>query len=469
MGATLIPRRTELPVPVPTGQGIFERGDRTFIQTPVQRIRPQQSEIEEYAFSKAVKQGAPNENIVWFKGSYVEADRANSNGAQWTARELTVKSLTPMLMPVTVMHDPRTAVGTIADTKLYTPEKDGVDRVKIDTVLALWAHRFPEAAREAEVNAEQGSLMQSMECYSPWYECSECGELFHKLPDGAERAMWCDHLKASKIPDDSMRAAAGDQTPNASRILGDVCFTGTGLIFGTRGAKGAYSEAHLQSWEDEVASFHSAAHFATETATATRSATDMGLVQIEQSELDLLRQERNTARDEAATAKQEAETAKQEKAEADSALEAAEAAKTKAETEKDEAVAAKTTLEEKAAQTTLKETRWDKLGEGFVAKLGDHTKAKLQTQAGELSDDDWESRLVEVEELTSVKRDADKEGATPPPPAADEAAAGQVFSLDEIASAHGITGGSGGADGVPTDAKRSQVVGSLAAAFKPSK
>jgi hypothetical protein len=33
-----------------------------------------------------------------------------------------------MLMPVTVMHDPRTAVGTIADVKLLTPEKDGVPR-----------------------------------------------------------------------------------------------------------------------------------------------------------------------------------------------------------------------------------------------------------------------------------------------------------------------------------------------------
>jgi hypothetical protein len=273
MGATLIPRRTELPVPVPTGQGIFERGDRTFIQTPVQRIRPQQSEIEEYAFSKAVKQNAPNENIMWFKGSYVEADRANSNGAQWTAKELSVKSLTPMLMPVTVMHDPRTAVGTIADTKLYTPEKDGVDRVKIDTVLALWAHRFPEAAREAEVNAEQGSLMQSMECYSPWYECSECGELFHKLPDGAERAMWCDHLKASKIPDDSMRAVGRGSNSKRKSYIRRCLLHGHRLIFGTRGAKGAYSEAHLGvlPGRGRLPPHGARGNFATELHHATRS------------------------------------------------------------------------------------------------------------------------------------------------------------------------------------------------------
>ena len=171
-----------LQVPVPTSQGFFEDGDHLYLQTPVQKITPTDAEIAEYAFSKAVKQNAPNENIMWFKGSYVEADEANANGAQWTAKELSVKSLTPMLMPVTVMHDPRTAVGTIADAKHLTPVTDGVARVKIDTVLALWAHRFPDAAREAEVNAERGSLMQSMECYSPWYECSECGERFHKLP-----------------------------------------------------------------------------------------------------------------------------------------------------------------------------------------------------------------------------------------------------------------------------------------------
>jgi hypothetical protein len=41
----------------------------------------------------------------------------------WTAGELAIKGLTPMLMPVTVMHDPRTAVGAIADLALRTPEK----------------------------------------------------------------------------------------------------------------------------------------------------------------------------------------------------------------------------------------------------------------------------------------------------------------------------------------------------------
>jgi hypothetical protein len=177
-----------LVIPETVERGLFERGDHIYIAAPVQLWTPNDEQIEELAFAKQVKAQSPNENIVWFKGSYVEADNPNGNGAMWQAGELGVKSVTPRLMPVTVMHDPRTAVGVIADTTLLTPEKDKVPRARIDTILALWGHRFPEAVAEAVANARQGTLMQSMECFSPWYECSECGATFTKLPGGAEQA-----------------------------------------------------------------------------------------------------------------------------------------------------------------------------------------------------------------------------------------------------------------------------------------
>jgi hypothetical protein len=458
-------------------QGIIERGDHVYLQTPVQIFRPTGDQIEEYAFSKQVKTNAPNENLVWFKGQYVEADNPNGNGAQWRSEELGIKSLTPMLMPVTVMHDPRTAVGTIADVKLVTPEKDGVPRARIDTVLALWGHRFPEAVHEAEANAEAGTLMQSMECYSPWYECSECGQAFHKLPGGAEEAQWCDHLIASNPSAgygdrtaSPHAAGEGAQSPNASRILGDVCFTGTGLIFGTRGAKGAYDEAHLENFAEVLASHHRNVHTATASET-TRSAP-VGLVQIEQSELDLLRQERDTARSELAeekTARQAAETA----------TEAAEAAKVAAETERDTAKAEATAANENVAKAALKDKRMGALGEGFRAKLDamPTVKARLDSQASDMSDEDWEARVTELEEATSTKRDAAKDGddgdgdgagngATPP---AGDAAAGQTFGREELARLN--LGGNGGPPATPgsepNPVERSQVVSSLAGAFKP--
>jgi hypothetical protein len=429
-------------------QEIFERGDHVYLTTPVQVFRPSDDQIEEYAFSKALKTQAPNDNLVWFKGQYVEADNANGNGAMWKAQELAIKSLTPMLMPVTVMHDPRTAVGTIADVKMLTPEADGVPRARIETVLALWGHRFPEAVQEAEVNAARGTLMQSMECFSPWYECSSCGQVFHKLPRGAEQAQWCDHLKASNPSAGYMDLGSQGQSSNASRILGDVTFTGTGLIFGTRGARGAYSEAFLQNFEDEVANHHHTVH--TSTATTSEEQNPMGLVQIEQSELDTLRKERDDARAEKA-----AEQTKRE--EAERAVEATEAAKLAAEEAKAAAEAKVTELEEQANKVALKDGRVKELGPGFVAKLGDFTKGRLMEQAGQLSDDDWENRLKELEEVTAVKRDADKDGD----PNGD--AQGDTFGREELARL-----GSGAGDpakGPSRDEQRS-VIGSLAGAFK---
>lgn len=383
-------------------QQTFERGDRVYLVAPVQLFTPTPSQIEEYAFASQVRKTAPNENIIWFRGQYVEADNPNANGAMWRADELAIKSLTPMLMPVTVMHDPRTAVGTIADVKLLTPAADGVPRARLDTVLALWGHRFPEAVQEAQVNAAAGTLMQSMEAYSPWYECSECGSIYHKLPHGAEQAQWCEHLKAAN-PSAGYVDLGRAQSSNVSRILGDVCFTGTGLIFGTRGARGAYTEAHLESFQDELANFHQTVH--TSTSPPSRSVR-MGLVQIEDTELAALRKERDDAKAEAV----KVPTLVQEKSDAERAAEQAEAAKVAAEAERDQAKAQLQAATEAAAKAELKEKRWTGLGDQFVAKLGDFTKGRLQEQAGALSEEEWDNRLKELEEVTAVKRDAKKEG-----------------------------------------------------------
>lgn len=447
-----------VPMPYSPPQQTFERGDRIYLVAPVQKFTPSEQQMEEFAFSTQVKKNAPNENIVWFRGQYVEADNPNANGAMWRADELAIKSLTPMLMPVTVMHDPRTAVGTIADVKMLTPDVDGVPRARIDTVLALWGHRFPEAVREAEVNAEQGTLMQSMECYSPWYECSVCGSIYHKLPHGLEQAQWCAHLKKSN-PSAGYVDLGEDQTANASRILGDVCFTGTGLIYGTRGARGAYSEAHLEGFQDELAAHHTQVHTSTATTAIPRSAPSMGqLVQIDSDELANLRKERDDAKADAAKVTQE-------KIAAETAAEQAEAAKVAAETAKATADAALQAANETAAKAELKEKRWGSLGGEFVAKLGDFTKGRLQEQAQSMTDAEWEDRLKELEETTAVKRDAtkapdttDTAGRTLMDPALPP-----DFKPEEIAAASGGVTHTAPAV-VPRD-EQSQVIGSIGKLF----
>lgn len=439
-------------MPVKTKSTVFERGDRIYIVSPVSPFDPSEGEIEEFAFAAEMRQQAPNPSIKWLRGQYVEADTPNKNGQVWTSGEIAIKSVTPNFMPVTVMHDPRTAVGLIADTRLLTPAADKVPKARLDNTLAIWAHRFQDVAEEIDANYEQGSLMQSMECVSPYYSCAECGQTFQKLPQGAERANWCSHLTE----------AAGF----GARILGNVVFTGTGLIFGTRGKEGANPNSHLEVFQEEVAEFHERAH--KETSRTGRKETrrrksSMDKLEISPEEYASL-SKRPTV-EEFAAEKKRADDAEAEKAEADKKVEAAEIAQKKAEDEKAEADKKVTAAEEEKAESTLREERFGKLGAGFIAKLGETAKANLRKDAGKLEEEAWDNRVKEIEELAGVKRDAKGDGNTPAdplatPPATNGNGSSDEFSMEELASsAAGDSSGSGGSTQPSVNQRRSVAAG----------
>lgn len=415
----------------------FERGDKLYIVSTLAPFGPAKEEIEEYAFSKELLAYAPNENLMWLKGPYAEGDRPNANNQMWLSEELALKHLTPRLMPVTVMHDPRTAVGLIADARLLTPENSDVPRPRIETSLAIWKHRFPDIAEESLVNYEQGTLMQSMECVAPHYSCSECGKTYPKLPGGAEEEFWCGHLSGQ-----------GGEGPTAARILGNVVFTGTGLIFGTRGSRGAYDEANLDVFHDEVAEFHAEAHRETRSS-KPRSKTSMDNIEISKSEYAEL-QKRPSADDLVAAVKR-AETAEATAAQATKDLEAAEAAKVAAETAKAEADTKLQEATEAANAARLSEDRLAKLGKGFKAKLGEKTTENLTEDSKSMSDEKWAARLEELSETVGVKHDED---ATPEDQGAEE-----EFNAEEIASA-GV-GSEASAEQEPSSQARSSVFGGL--------
>jgi len=433
---------------------VFERGDHVYLTTPLLLVQPDAQRIEEFAFASAVKSKAPNENLGWLEGRYVEANRANLNGAMWLSDELALKSLTPMLCPVTVMHDPRTAVGCIADCKLI----DGTDSSRIDTVLAVWKHRFPEVWEEAADNIDRGELMQSMETYAPWYSCADCEQSYVKLPNGAEKASWCEHLR-------------GDGSSPGRRILRDICFTGTGLIFGSRGGRGAYTEANLGHFHDEIAEAHDKSHHDSTYRPTQRSASHMALVQIEDTELARLKSERDTAQ-------AKVEALQTEGRELTGKVEKAEAEKVAADTAKATAEAKIVTLETAAQAVSLKDKRLSTLGAGFLAKLGETSKANLNELAGTASDEAWDKALVEREEYASgavpgsVKRDYVGDGKAPvttdTAAAAAAAAAGNPsFADEEVASfMRSVVGAGGGVavpDGASSAAKIARALGRKAA------
>jgi len=415
---------------------VFERGDKIYFVAPVSPFTPGDADIEKFAFAEELKKGVPNPNFLWLKGNYVEADNANSNGDEWTAEELSIKSLTPMYCPVTVMHDPRTAVGLIADTRLLTPEADKVPRARIETTLAIWAHRFRDIAEEIAHNYEQGMLMQSMECMAPYYACKTCGQNFHTLPDQAERKNWCSHLAES---------------PNAGRILGGVTFTGTGLIFGSRGAKGAYSDANLEVFQEEVVAAHQETHRESGKRKHRRR-TSMGDLDISREEYAEL-QKRPTPEAFAAE-KKRADDAEAAKVAADKAVEEAETAQKKAETEKAEADKKVKDFEEKERQTKLAGDRLGKLGKGFKGAMGEKTAERVKADAATMSDEDWTERVAELEETLGKKAD---DGTEPGESTAGE----ETFTPEEITASHTGSGTSGAASGEPTEEARSAVMGNL--------
>jgi predicted RNase H-like nuclease (RuvC/YqgF family) len=112
---------------------------------------------------------------------------------------------------------------------------------------------------------------------------------------------------------------------------------------------------------------------------------------------------------------------------------------------------------EVARQDELAKTRLDALGEGFTEKLGEKTKARLQEQARTMQDEEWDARLDELEEITNVKRDADKDGESG---GDGDGNGGQEFSKKEIASFQGKGGKPD--EGEVSPAARRSVIGSLA-------
>lgn len=378
---------------------VFERNDHLYLVGAVAPITFSDEQIEELAFSKELRGDAPNENLLWLRGQYVEGDRSNRNGQTWTADELAIKSLTPRLMPVTVMHDPRTAVGLIADTKLLTPDANKVPRSRIDTVLAIWSHRFPEIAEEIAQNYEQGTLMQSMECKSSHYECVDCGKGYVKLPRNAERANWCTHLKG---------AAENGQAPR--RLLRDVNFTGTGLIFGSRrGATGALDTAHLEVAAEEIAEFHERAKQPDKRVTRRRSSVDE--ITIKRSEYDELKAQAAKA-DELSQKVAGLEEAASKTPGLEKQVEELEIKSKKYKDERNDERSKREKLEETARQAEFAGERLGKLGSDFTSKLPESVNTKLTEQARTLSDDDWTARLEELASLVGVKPDAGEAGKT---------------------------------------------------------
>jgi len=380
---------------------VQHQNGRLYLNSPLRVFEPSEDEISSFQFAHSAMQTAPNEKILWLQGEYVDGDVPNRNGQMWTSDEVSIKSVTARLMPVTLMHDMRTAVGVIADTRLATGEQsDGKPSgARLSTVLAIWAHRFPEAAQEILHNNNMGTLMQSQECDSPSYECSSCNQVFVKPVDESSH---CDHLKSGE----------------ASRTLRDVTFTGTGLIFGSRGAEGANPNAQLDMVMAEVARWSDAKNGVEKQKQET---SNVETIEIKRSEYDELKA--RPTREDFDAMKDKATEAEASRDEAVKAHEAAEVAKKAAEDAKAEADKELASLKTEAEADEMAKERMEAVDAELAGALPESIKGRLEKQARSMSDDEWSERITELSELVKVEPKS-KEG-------------GQTFTSEEISKFNG--------------------------------
>lgn len=367
----------------------IEHGGRHYLTGSLQAIdAPSDAELASWGVADALKQHAPNDKLIWLRGHYA-SEGANRNGQHFTADELSIKSVTSRLMPVTVMHRPRDVVGVIADSRLVVPTDEAAAEgsvTSVETVIAIWAHRFPEVAEEIDENLAAGSLMQSIEADAPAYDCSECATRFVKPVDPASH---CEHLTNG----------------SGHRTLVDVTFTGTGLIYGSRGAQGADPRAYLAEvaeWADARAGKNKSDD---DKESAMKVEIDKdeyeALVATKAAHAELLRRvdvadaDKKAAEDKAKEAETQATEAEVKAQEATEAKDAAEGELAK--------------LKEERAADELAADRLSKLPAEIAKKLPEATAVRLAKKARSLDEDDWTAEVAEIAELLGVK--ADGEGA----------------------------------------------------------
>lgn len=124
----------------------------------------------------AYEKAAGNEALMHMTGKFVEAGKANVNGAYWDHGDLDYGELTPIHAPVNFLHRHRHIVGTFTDSKLLTPTAEaaangGSQRPFLGVNAVVWKEFFPYESRMIEMASNSRSLFWSMECQSRTVRC----------------------------------------------------------------------------------------------------------------------------------------------------------------------------------------------------------------------------------------------------------------------------------------------------------
>lgn len=157
------------------------------------------------------EKAAGNPALMHLTGRFVEAEKANVNGAFWSTADLDYGEKTPIHAPVNYLHRSRHVIGAFTDSKLIRPPLATAEQAAnggrpfLAVNAVLWREFFPYEARIVEMASDKRKLFWSMECQSRTIRCETssdgalqgCGNEypFKQVMSAATNNTVCTHLR----------------------------------------------------------------------------------------------------------------------------------------------------------------------------------------------------------------------------------------------------------------------------------
>lgn len=171
---------------------VTEGNDRITLSAPVTELLAS----EQAGLGKAMAERL----YVKLRGRFVEAEKANGNGAFWSAADLEVGLPTVAYGPLNWLHDEKKVVGVLSDAAFVGREVAAQSGVgpHITADATMWRWLYPMETRIVERAADEKKLWYSMECVSPEIECvgtHGCGQKMPYLDALRREGAACQHVK----------------------------------------------------------------------------------------------------------------------------------------------------------------------------------------------------------------------------------------------------------------------------------
>lgn len=210
------------------GEGFVTEIAGKVILTAPARTLSLADELPEAMRASWEKASTANPYFMWVQGKFVEAEKANRNGAFWSTEDLQFGEMSVRHGPLNWLHDARQVIGTIADNKLVTPAPMSVQQVAststttlvwnaanltssgqvqyqprpyIAAVSAVWKWIYPQEAYAVEKASDTGQLYYSMECVAREVACAGdgdrqgCGASFPYVQAMSDPTSVCEHIR----------------------------------------------------------------------------------------------------------------------------------------------------------------------------------------------------------------------------------------------------------------------------------